>query len=357
VGSEDSPPRPCSAHVPFPPRSEAGPTRPILWRGSLETAVLFARLARLVATRYLGKPDLGEFLAIRFPDLRSLAVGARNELAFRLGAHAAARLTTLNIELTSRCNVACSYCTVNRELGRPHVDMDVDLAARLIEQTPGLQTLLPFQWGEPLMYEPLDEVLSLAHRRGVRTYLTTNGLALDGDRFRRLAAAGLTRLTVSLDGSEQEHDRRRGYAQAPVLERLAEVRRAQQTEGLATALDVSMVVDDEVADGLDEFRARVGPLVDRVQLIPRMIARERQRACREPSRGVLVVLADGRVTTCCADPRGELALGHVRDASPPEIYSAAAFLDLRRRQRAKDFPETCRNCGECDVPGVSKRFT
>lgn len=315
------------------------------------------RLLGAVARRYLGKPDLAEFLAIRFPDLRSLLSGARNEAAHRLGWDSGAKLTTLNVELTSRCNAACSYCDVNRQLGRPNRDLDLDLYARLLEATPTLEAVLPFQWGEPLLYPALDEALSLAHQRGLRSYLTTNGLLLDGDRFERLAATGLTRLTVSLDGEASDHEARRGYSQTEILERLASAREAQTRGGLSTCLDVSMVVDESVAEGLPAFRERLAPLCDRVQFIPRMIERPRTHGCREPSRGVLVVLSDGRVTTCCADVRGELALGHVDEADPATLYRGKPWRDLRRRHRQGDLPDTCRNCGECDVPGVSPRFS
>ena len=315
--------------------------------------LLFAVLARA----YLRKPDLAEFIALRCPDLASLWSAARNELAFRAGLHRLARLTTLNVELTSRCNVACSYCDVNRGLGRPHRDLELSQLVGLLDATPGLQTLLPFQWGEPLLYGPLDEAVSAATRRRVRTYLTTNGTLLDGDRFRRLARAGLTRLTVSLDGDEADHRSRRGYGQQAILERLAEARAVQRRERLATALDVSMVVDGDVAARLPAFRARLSPLCDRVQLIPRLVAARRTARCREPSRGVLVVLSDGRVTTCCADVRGELGLGRLGEDTPAGLYAGERFVALRRRHAARDFPGPCSTCGECAVPGVSARFS
>lgn len=314
-------------------------------------------LVRWLARTYLGKPDLAEFLALRVPDLPSLLSTAHNELAYRLGWHSLPRLTTLNVELTSRCNVACSYCDVNRELGRAAQDLPLELLARLLEQSPGLQTLLPFQWGEPLLYEPLDEALALARDRGLRSYVTTNGTLLDGPRMIALGRSGLTRLTVSLDGSAADHQLRRGYDQRGILERLAEARRARDAEGLATRLDVSMVVDETVAPRLDVFRTRMEPLCDRVQFIPRLIDGPRSSPCREPSRGVMVVLSDGRITCCCADVRGQLALGHVDDGPPPRTYAGAPWRRLRAQHRRRNWPETCARCDECAVPGVSKRFS
>jgi len=318
-------------------------------------------LLAAVARAYLRKPDLQGFLASRFPDGASLLAAARNELAFRLGLPRLSVLTTLNVELTSRCNVACSYCDVNRGLQRGARDLDLDVLRRLLEGAPRLQALLPFQWGEPLLYPPLDEAVSLASRRRVRTYLTTNGTLLDGPRFVRLARAGLARLTVSLDGTPDSHHARRGYAQEPILARLAEARAAQQRDRLPTRLDVSMVVDASVASELDGFRARLAPLCDRVQLIPRLQEGARTRGCREPSRGVLVVLSDGRLTACCADAGGALALGRVDGAAAriptADLYGSEAFVALRRRHRRRDFPAPCDRCSECAVPGVSARFS
>lgn len=315
-------------------------------------------LLAAVARAYLRKPDQAEFLASRLVDARGLLDAARNELAFRLGALRAPVLHTLNVELTSRCNVACSYCDVNRGLGRPATDLDPGTVAALLDAAPRVRTLLPFQWGEPLLYEPLDEVVADATRRGVRTYLTTNGTHLDADRFSRLARAGLARLTVSIDGDEATHRARRGYDQAPILARLAEARALQRRERLSTRLDVSMVVDASLAGRLGEFRDRFEPLCDRVQFIPRLVAGPRSVACREPSRGVLVVLSNGKLTTCCADVRGDLALGTLREAlhSPAGLYAGEAFAALRARHRRGDLPEPCAGCDECAPPGVSRRF-
>jgi len=321
------------------------------------------QLVAAVARLYLHKPDLADFLATRLPDGGSVLAAARNELAFRLGAARLPRLTQLNVELTSRCNVACSYCDVNRSLRREARDLDLAVLERLLRDSPHVRTLLPFQWGEPLLHPALDEAVALAARRGVRTYVTTNGTLLDAARLRRLSDAGLTRLTVSLDGTPQDHAERRGYAQEPILRRLADARAAQLRERLPVRLDVSMVVDETVADRLPDFRARLAPLCDRVQFIPRLRRGARTRACREPWRGALVVLSDGRVTACCADAQGELDLGRVQlgpgggGPTAPELYASPAFVALRRAQRARRFPGPCATCDECAVPGVSRRFS
>jgi organic radical activating enzyme len=309
-----------------------------------------------LAAAALGKPDLAPFLALRLGRPRDLLPALRNEAARRLGLDRAARLTTLNVELTSRCNVVCSYCDVNHELGRPARDLELSVLERLLDETPGLTTLLPFQWGEPLLHPGLVDAVAMGSARGLSVYLTTNGTLLDGQRFAAFSRAGLTRLTVSLDGDAASHQRRRGYAQEPILERLAEARAVRDRLRLPTALDVSMVVDDQVTDQLEAFSARLAPLCDRVQLLPKMVEGVRRTACREPSRGLAVVLSDGRLTTCCADVRGDLALGHVDEGPLAQQYAGAKWTELRARHRRKAFDGPCASCDECAVPGVSKRF-
>ena len=70
-----------------------------------------------------------------------------------------------------------------------------------------------------------------------------------------------------------------------------------------------------------------------------------------------MVLSDGKITTCCADTRGQLALGRLGEGTPAEIYAGERFVELRRRHAARDFPAPCNTCGECAVPGVSGRFS
>lgn len=280
-----------------------------------------------------------------------------NEAAYQLRLHRAARLTTLNVELTTRCNLACSYCDVNRDLGRPAMDMELGLLERLLRETPGLTTLLPFQWGEPLLHPGIDDAVALGARAGLSVYLTTNGTLLDGPRFLALSRAGLTRLTVSLDGSAESHRARRGQLQETVVARLADARAIQRSRGLPTALDVSMVADSTVAHEIDAFRRRLAPLCDRVQVLPRMQSGARTRRCREPSRGLMVVLADGRLTSCCADVRGELQLGHVQAGPLHRQYRGAEFVALRRRHASRQFDGPCALCSECELPGVSGRFS
>lgn len=135
---------------------------------------------------------------------------------------------SVRISLTDRCDLACVYCRPSRSDGY--------LPDRLNE--PALHTLIEglvragvrrirFTGGEPLLSPHVVGAVAHAKALGVEDLaLTTNGTRLD-----RLAAplraAGLERLTLSLDSLDAERFERitRGGKLARVLEGLAAARR------------------------------------------------------------------------------------------------------------------------------------
>jgi MoaA/NifB/PqqE/SkfB family radical SAM enzyme len=321
-----------------------------------EPSSVTARVADLVARYYLKKPDQAELLRIKFQDGSSLGWGALNEAAYRTRSPRSARLTTLNIEVTNRCNLRCVYCPVNRSLVRKKTELPFELFAELLDRTPSIRTLLPFQWGEPLLHPRIFEMLRLASGRGIRTYLTTNGTRLDRSERAALLDSGLTRLTISVDGDDELHLRTRGVELAPIRERVLALKRERDLSRSELRIDVSMVVDETTAASIDRFQEAWTKVADRVQLIPRLVRGERTRPCREPWRGLLVVLADGRVTACCGDPEGELDLGNIQDSDPAAIFNGPRLRELRRRHAALQFPPVCRGCSEYSHERVSPRF-
>ena len=117
----------------------------------------------------------------------------------------------LRLSLTARCNLACPYCCPDSE-ELPGL-MRLDQQVRLVRVACGLGVhTLRLTGGEPLLSDrllPLLQVLAqgraasddpLARLRDVA--LTTNGVLLTLDRAKALRAAGLDRITVSLDALE-----------------------------------------------------------------------------------------------------------------------------------------------------------
>ena len=320
---------------------------------------LLARLlGQAVARLYLRRPEMAEVIAIRYRSLRGFLLGIGNELAYRLGLRRAPGLISANLELTNHCNLKCSFCpTGNGLLARPKGFMDPAVFRKALAGAGPLEFMLLFQWGESLLHPQFGALAREASEHGARTLVTTNGTLLDERRTETLLTAGLDRITVSVDGDAESHAAIRGVPLARTeagLDRLLEER---DRRGLETAIDVSMVVSPETEHAADAFEQRYEGRADRVQKIPLLTKGERRTRCREPWRGGLVVLQDGRVTVCCVDHDGELAFGDVQEDSLKALWNGKAMQELRARHVSGDLPDICAQCTEYPTDAAAPRFS
>ena len=113
-------------------------------------------------------------------------------------------LGVLRLSLTARCNLACPYCLPDGQeppglLSGAQRLAVIDAAVAL-----GVSSLR-LTGGEPLLHSGLEALIAAAQplrQRGLREIaLTSNGTLLSLERARALKAAGLDRLTLSLDGA------------------------------------------------------------------------------------------------------------------------------------------------------------
>jgi radical SAM protein with 4Fe4S-binding SPASM domain len=315
-----------------------------------------AWLAPFVARLYLRRPELSDLVAIKYRSWRAAFLAVYNEMLFRFRRESGYRLVSANFEVTNACNLSCTICPVNRGMRRPKARLSLETFTRFLEANPGLEFVLLFQWGEPLLVADLPAMIAAATRRGVGTMITTNGTLLDAAWCKKLLDAGLSRLTLSVDGDPATHRRIRGVELEPLRRNLLRLRRMRDERGDALGLDVSMVVNQLTEAKWREVHRAWHGIADRVQAIPQFMARERRHPCREPSRGSLVVLADGSVTVCCADPEGDAVVGHIDEAPLQEILNNSRMRAFRRAHFRRRFPGICKECGEYETPVAGARF-
>ena len=167
-------------------------------------------------------------------------------------------LGSLRISVTDRCNLRCRYCMPEDEyvwLPRASI-LTFEEITRLARIFAGLGVAkLRLTGGEPLLRHQLPRLVErLAAIEGIRDLaLTTNGLQL-GRYAGELKAAGLGRLTVSLDTLRP--DRMQAFARSDrhsaVLDGLEEARRAGFRGTKVNSVIVRGFNDDELLD-LVEF--------------------------------------------------------------------------------------------------------
>jgi sulfatase maturation enzyme AslB (radical SAM superfamily) len=315
-------------------------------------------LSGLIARLYLRRPSLAETIAIRYQTMRAYFVGIGNELAYRLGFSKVAGLISINLELSNHCNLHCTFCpTGNGLMARPRGHMDPEVFRKALRSAGRLEFVLLFQWGEPLLHPQFGPLAREARASGARTLVTTNGTLLDDGRLEALMGAGLDRITVSVDGDAETHERIRGVPLAQTLAGLERILEARQGLDDAPAVDVSMVVSPETESAAAAFRETWATRVDRVQQIPLLTEGARRTRCREPWRSGPVVLQDGRVTVCCVDHDGELAMGDARTDDLRALWNGPAMRSFRRAHARGDLPAICAQCTEYPTDAAAPRFS
>jgi cyclic pyranopterin phosphate synthase len=174
-------------------------------------------------------------------------------------------LRDLRISVTDRCNFRCTYCMPKEAFGMdyeflPHAEvLTFEEIVRMARVFHALGTeKIRLTGGEPLLRRGIEELVAMLREAlpAVDLTLTTNGSALKA-RARALKAAGLDRITVSLDSLDDATFRAMNDVDVPVARVLEAI-----DEAAAAGLDpikVNMVVkrgvnDHQVVDMARHFR-------------------------------------------------------------------------------------------------------
>lgn len=116
-------------------------------------------------------------------------------------------------ELTRACALACSHCRAEAQQRRDPSELTPMEAERLVDDLAELAPpMLILTGGDPLMRPDVLDIATRAAASGIRVGLSPSATArlLKFD-FERIRAAGIERLSLSLDGATREtHDRFRG---------------------------------------------------------------------------------------------------------------------------------------------------
>jgi cyclic pyranopterin phosphate synthase len=161
-------------------------------------------------------------------------------------------LRDLRISVTDRCNFRCSYCMPRSVFGPgfeflpPAEILSFEEIARVSRACVSLGVRkLRLTGGEPLLRRGLPQLIEqLPREPGIDVALTTNGSLLER-HARALAAAGLARVTVSLDSLDDAVFQRMNDADVSVKHVLAGID-AARAAGLA--VKVNAVIQRGVND-------------------------------------------------------------------------------------------------------------
>ncbi|MFS0727002.1 radical SAM/SPASM domain-containing protein [Paenibacillus sp. 1P07SE] len=299
------------------------------------------------------------------------------------------KLKKCYIEITSVCNLACTFCPPT---AREKSFISTDDFRRRLEQIQGYtDSIYLHVKGEPLLHPKLDQLLDISHEYGIKVNITTNGTLIAKNRAKLLGKPALRQINFSLhsfDGHPGSQDRA-GY----LADILAFTRDAQATTktiisyrlwnlttdnrtNLERSRNRELLAMIEEAFGLpfrieERFERGKGlKIEERVYLNqdhefewPSLDAEaDEGRGFCYGLRTQAAILANGTVVPCCLDGEGVINLGNIGQQSFGDILAgerAAAIVDGFSRREAVE--ELCRRCGyrkrfgmeQEDAPAVS----
>ena len=161
-------------------------------------------------------------------------------------------LRDLRISVTDRCNFRCTYCMPREVFGPDYAFLGRDQLLSFEEITRIVRLFkalgvekIRLTGGEPLLRRNLEQLIEMLAPLGLDLTLTTNGSLL-AKKARALKAAGLRRITVSLDSLDERVFQAMNDAQYPVSKVLEGIDAAAAAD--LAPIKINMVVKRGVND-------------------------------------------------------------------------------------------------------------
>lgn len=262
------------------------------------------------------------------------------------------------IELTNRCPMRCRFCPrgVPGRMQRPTGFMELQLFRSLLAQLhPEQARYRPLELhhlGESLLHPQVVDFVRCASEHGLPTEMSVNPSLLEPALAEALLAAGLRRLVVSLDGTDDQTlvqirgpAARYGKAERN-LEALLQAVAArgdgapkvviQMIELAANRHQRAAFLQRYGSLGLPTVQAYLKPLDGPDPDLAQPAGEPLSYLCNYPFRSV-VVLWDGRVVPCCRDDDARYVLGDLHEQSLAAIWDGPAAQQLRQRHREQRF--------------------
>ena len=170
----------------------------------------------------------------------SLGYGLR---ALRSRVTGRARLSTVSLYITNRCNLRCIYCS------SPYLrtaELSLDQWRRVIRELSdlGCRRIL-ILGGEPLVRKDVGAIIAAVKDHAMHCVLTSNGLLVP--RYIDVLKA-LDTLVLSLDAIGEGNDRVRGAGVSDAVRSAIDC-----AQSAAIPVKLNAVISSETADGLDEL--------------------------------------------------------------------------------------------------------
>ncbi len=118
-------------------------------------------------------------------------------------------LQYLFLEITKKCNLNCLHCgsDCSKDIHSP--ELTTDSWIKIIEYFKdrfSTSVAMVITGGEPLMHPDIIDIASHLHKNQMRWGMVTNGMLLNESMMQKLINTGISSITLSIDGLEENHN-------------------------------------------------------------------------------------------------------------------------------------------------------
>ena len=283
---------------------------------------------------------------------------------------------SVKIELTGKCNFACSFCARSQRL-RKQDEMDREFYERIVKEMrqAGVEELGLFYLGESFMCDWLPDAIRYAKDLGFPyVFLTTNGSLATPTRVEACMQAGLDSLKFSYNYADADQlkdiAKVKGSFFDVITENIHAAHAVREKGGYKCGLYASYIeYDGEQGNRMLETVEHIRPYLDEVYGLPLynqaafMSEQEKARGWNptQGNRGRLGALRDplpcwavfteghiswdGKLSACCFDHDGRFHMGDLTKEGFMEAWNGELFQALRAAHLKKDVTGTvCEKC-------------
>ncbi|WP_096201702.1 radical SAM/SPASM domain-containing protein [Bacillus sp. FJAT-45350] len=282
------------------------------------------------------------------------------------------RFKKFYIEITSICNLACSFCPPTK---RAYKFIEVDAFRNILDQIkPYTDYIYLHVKGEPLLHTKIDELLDISHEKGFKVNITSNGTLINKAKHKILKPA-LRQVNFSLhsfDGHEGSTDKE-GY----IGNILSFVREATTNTDTIISLRLWNLGTDNATNQQKKRNREVLEMIEKefeldffieekvvpgsgIKLADQVYLNQDHEfqwpALHEEEdngpgfchglRNQAGILVDGTVIPCCLDGEGVIDLGNINNDDFSVIIDGERATNIVEGfSRREVVEELCRKCG------------
>jgi radical SAM protein with 4Fe4S-binding SPASM domain len=279
---------------------------------------------------------------------------------------------SLNVEPTNVCNLRCGHCSLDRSV--PTGYMSLDLFEAIMDQAAsiGVEEIRLFLAGEPTLHKQLPEMVAGCTSRGLRSIIHSNATKLTPEKSRALIEAGLTLISVSIDGADPESYEvmRKGAKFDKTIENVQALLQLKKELGSEKPYVIIQTIRpaDEPLEPPEELKALFQGLdVGHYKVLhphnwrgesdveAAALQNEKPSPCMFLWHE-LSVRWDGKVLGCCSDLNGSFIRGDLTQDSIMDVWNNHLAVALRRTH-VENNHQAHPLCKNCSVPYQKQKVT